>query len=192
MSSAKFYNTFSFLYPIIDLLIGNHKRLLAQHINNLPGNSLLEIGVGNGSHLNLYRTKKITAIDTSTVMSKAAQNRNPNIECLLMDGENLTFSDNTFDSAIFCHVLAVTDNPNRMLSEAYRVVTNRGYIIILNHFTPDNILGYIDRILSPVSKLLKLRSVFKQQDLDLLGLTMVKEISIGRFSYFKLLILQKP
>jgi phosphatidylethanolamine/phosphatidyl-N-methylethanolamine N-methyltransferase len=49
--TAAFYNRFSLLYPLVDVFLQPQKRLMFQEINNLPDGNLLEIGVGNGAHL---------------------------------------------------------------------------------------------------------------------------------------------
>lgn len=192
-SSRKFYNAFSFLYPLIDVFIGAHKKSLISHANALPGLSLLEIGVGNGSSLKLYKNKNITAIDTSEGMLANAKIRNSkDIDFIQMDGENLDFSDAAFDIAVMCHVLAVTSNPDRMLIEAFRVLKPKGYLLILNHFTPDNFIGFIDKGFKPFARLLKFRSEFYFEDLDTSNYTIVNNLKCGTLGYFKLIILQKP
>ncbi|RWW99566.1 class I SAM-dependent methyltransferase [Flavobacterium cerinum] len=192
-SSHKFYNALSFLYPVIDVFIGAHKKRLISHANALPGLNLLEIGVGNGSCLKLYKDKVITAIDSSEGMLAEAKIKNgEGVQFIQMDGEKLDFSDAAFDIAVMCHVLAVTSNPDRMLTEAFRVLKPKGYLLILNHFTPDNFIGFIDRGFKPFARLLKFRSEFYFKDLDTSNYTIVNNLKCGKLGYFKLIILQKP
>ncbi len=67
------YNKFSFLYPLVDIFLKPQKRKLFQEINNLPFGQLLEIGVGNGRHLQLCKTHEIIGIDTSLNMLEIAR-----------------------------------------------------------------------------------------------------------------------
>lgn len=191
-ASHKFYNTFAFLYPVIELLLGNHKKALAEKVNSLSGTTLLEIGVGNGSHLHLYQAKDITAIDTSHAMLDRAKEKAPNAHIYLMDGEALHFDAISFDSVVLCHVLAVTPSADRMLVEAYRVLRPGGYVFILNHFTPHNFIGFADRAFRPLAKLLKFKSKFYLEQLNISKFTIVDVIPCGKLEYFKIVILRKP
>ena len=189
----KFYNRFSVFYPLVDLFLKPQKRKLFQEINKLPFGHVLEIGVGNGKHLHLYKTHKVTGIDTSLQMLEVARKQNNNnIELLQMNGESLSFPDQAFDYVILSHVIAVVDNPEKLLEETYRVLKPGGKIFILNHFTPNNWLRHIDNSFQIVSKILHFNSVFYINKLIAIKkFTLVKEISFGRLSYFKLLIYGK-
>jgi phosphatidylethanolamine/phosphatidyl-N-methylethanolamine N-methyltransferase len=190
MAAEHFYNRFSFFYPLVDLFLKPQKRRLFQEINSLPSGDLLEIGVGNGSHLHLYRLHRITAIDTSLKMLETAKKRQPaNMKLLHMNGENLLFQNQRFDYVILSHVLAVADRPEKLLEEVHRVLKPGGQVFILNHFTPQNWLRHVDRALQAVSKLLHVKSVFYVSQLNALKkFTQVREVNVGKLSYFKLLI----
>ena len=193
-NTGTFYNRISFLYPLINCFIANGKKLLAKEVNALPQGSLLEIGVGEGSHLALYEKHIITGIDISAAMLKKAQRyKKQDTQLLLMDGENLIFTNASFDYVVLSHVLAVSDNPERLLSEAGRVLKPGGRLLILNHFTPDNWLQYADRAFRPFSSLLHFRSVFRLEDIKgIEKFSLQKQVSVGRASYFKLYIVSKP
>jgi phosphatidylethanolamine/phosphatidyl-N-methylethanolamine N-methyltransferase len=191
--TAAFYNHFSFLYPIIDLILEPQKRLLFNEVNNVPEGKLLEIGVGNGTHLTQYKKHKITGIDTSEVMLNIARkNRLENIELIEMSGESLLFDDQLFDYVVLSHVIAVVDDANQLLKEVYRVLKPNGQIFILNHFTPDNWLRHVDQSFRSIAKLLRFKSVFRLQDFPAIGnFTLKREVGVSMASYFKLLIYQK-
>ena len=188
-----FYNKFSFLYPLVDLFLKPQKRKLFQEINKLPPGELLEIGVGNGKHLPLCKTHKITAIDTSARMLETARKqKKENIELLQMNGEDLLFPDKSFDYVILSHVIAVVDNPERLLAETFRVLKPDGKVFILNHFTPRNWLRHIDKSLQVISKIFHFKSLFYIDSLsEIKKFRLLKEISFGQLSYFKLLIYGK-
>ncbi len=188
-----FYNKFSFFYPLADLFLKPQKRKLFQEINKLPPGELLEIGVGNGKHLALCKTHKITAIDTSTSMLEiAGKQKKENVELLQMNGEDLQFPDKSFDYVILSHVIAVADNPERLLAETFRVLRPEGKVFILNHFTPNNWLKYVDKSLQPISKIFHFKSLFYMDSLSAIKkFRLLKEIRFGQLSYFKLLIYRK-
>jgi phosphatidylethanolamine/phosphatidyl-N-methylethanolamine N-methyltransferase len=188
-----FYNKFSFLYPVVDLFLKPQKRKLFHEINNLPFGQLLEIGVGNGNHFQLYKTHNIIGIDTSlTMLEMAEKKKNEHIELLQMNGEMLLFPDEAFDYIILSHVIAVVDDPEKLLEEIYRVLKPDGKIFILNHFTPNNWLKHVDFLSQSVSRIFHFRSVFYINSLTTIKkFTPLKEIGFGPLSYFKLLIYSK-
>lgn len=188
-----FYNHFSFFYPLVDLFLKPQKHKLFQEINKLPPGQLLEIGVGNGSHLKLYKTHQVTGIDTSfSMLDIAKKQKTDNIQLLQMNGEALLFPDQTFDYVILSHVIAVVDHPEKVLEEVDRVLKPNGQLFILNHFTPNNWLRHIDKAFQVVGKAFHFKSVFHINSLKAIKRFMLlKEITFGQFSYFKLLIYKK-
>ena len=188
-----FYNRFSLFYPLVDIFLKPQKRRLFQEINNLPYGQLLEIGVGNGKHLQLYQTHKITGIDTSSSMLKIAEkHKGNNISLLRMNGESLLFPDKSFDYVVLSHVITVVDDPERLLEETYRVLKADGRVFILNHFTQNNWLKYVDQSFQAIAKIFHFRSVFYVDSLAAMkNFRLLKEISFGPVSYFKLVILSK-
>lgn len=192
MSAQTFYNRFSFLYPIIDFFLEPQKQILANEINKLDTGELLEVGVGNGSHLKFYQNHQITGIDISSAMLETAKKSNNNsITLLEMDGENLLFEDQKFDYIVMSHVIAVAQNPDQLLSEASRVLRKNGKLLILNHFTPNNALKYIDHLFTLLSGIFHFKSVFEVKDLPINNFKLEQELTLGKFHYFKLLIYTK-
>jgi phosphatidylethanolamine/phosphatidyl-N-methylethanolamine N-methyltransferase len=192
-SSEKFYDRFYFLYPVIELFLKPQKKHFFQFINNLPSGTLLEVGIGNGSNLKYYNQHNITGIDTSKSMLERAQKHvKQNVQLLHMNGENLSFQNETFDYVVLSHVLAVVTHPERMLDEIHRVLKPHGRIFILNHFTPTNGLQYLDKSFEAIFKLAHVKSVFTAESLHTLKrFTLLRETAAGMFSYFKILIYEK-
>lgn len=189
-----FYDRVAFLYPLINLFLKRQKSLLQQEVNRMPAGALLEIGVGNGSHLHLYRNHTLTGIDISEKMLDFARRAAP-IGTILrqMDAHHLAFEAEQFDYIVLSHVLAVTQDPTQVLREAKRVLKPGGKLIILNHFSPPGILGNVDRWFQPIAARLHFSSTFELKSLKGLELfNLLSNQSIGRFSYYKLLILEKP
>lgn len=188
-----FYNKFSTLYPLVDVFLKPQKRVLFNEVNDLAPGRLLEIGVGNGSHLHWYKKHEVVGIDTSAAMLLLARRRGfNNIELLKMDGSQLLFKNEEFDCVVLSHVIAVVDDAEQLMQEVYRVLKPKGRVLILNHFTPQNWLGYTDKAFHLVSKLLHFRSVFYMEGLDTIKrFDLLKQRDLGFASYFKLLIYQK-
>ncbi len=188
-----FYNKFSFFYPLVDLVLQPQKKTLFRIIHSLPEGQLLEIGAGNGSHFKYYDKHQVTAIDTSAAMlAIARKNRTDKIKVLKMSGEALSFEAATFDYVVLSHVIAVVPNPEQLLAEVLRVLKPGGQLFILNHFTPENCLKYIDRLFSLVSKVFHFRSVFYIDKLEVIKkYLLIKEVHFGPGAYFKLLIYKK-
>lgn len=193
-STATFYNNISFLYPAINYFLKAHRKVLIEEVNSaLPG-KLLEIGVGNGSHLPLYRAHQITGIDISKAMlNKAQRFKGEHTRLLLMNGESLMFPEACFDYVVLCHVLAVAQNPDQLLEQVYKVLKPGGKLFILNHFTPGNWLRYVDWAFQPLSSLLHFRSIFYLHHIKgLQRFSLHKQPDPGKSSYFKLLIFYRP
>jgi phosphatidylethanolamine/phosphatidyl-N-methylethanolamine N-methyltransferase len=109
-----------------------------------------------------------------------------------MNGETLSFLDQVFDYVILFHVLAAVDNPEKLLEETYRVLNPNEKAFKLNHFTAQNWLRYIDTTFHMISRLFYFKSIFYIDSLTtIIKFTLFKEISFGKFSYFKLLMYRK-
>lgn len=188
-----FYNKFSSFYPLVDIFLKAQKKVLLREINILPEGHLLEIGVGNGTHLRKYKKHKIIGIDTSAAMLNIARKQTScNIELVQMDGLCLLYDKAFFDYVVLSHVIAVVDDPEKLMEEVLRVLKPGGRVYILNHFTPNNWLRHVDKAFHAGSKVLHFKSVFHiHQIATLEKFTLLKEISLGAASYFKLLVYQK-
>lgn len=189
-----FYNRISFLYPALNYFLEGQRKVLIEEVNNaLPG-ELLEIGIGNGSHLPLYTSHQITGIDISEAMlSKAQRFQDKNIRLLLMNGEDLSFSEASFDYVVMSHVLAVAKKPDQLLEQVHKVLKPGGKLFILNHFTPDNWLKYFDWAFQPLSSFFHFKSSFYLHNIGgLQQFSLLKQTELGKGSYFKLLIFCKP
>lgn len=192
-ASQKFYDRFTIFYPLIDLFMMRQKRRFFSMVNLYPSGRLLEIGVGNGSHLKYYATHNVIGIDTSErMLASARRYETDNIKLLRMNGEALSFCNEAFDYIILSHVIAVVENPDKMLEEVHRVLRPGGKVFILNHFTPDNWLKYIDRSLVKIGRLFHFSSMFRINSLSNIGkFTLLGSFAASSFSYFKILIYEK-
>ncbi len=193
ITTSQFYNQISVIYPLIDWFLKPQKELLAKEINGLEKGKLLELGVGNGKHLNLFQKHEITGIDISEKMLEIAQsNQEREVNLLKMDAMEMTFPNSHFDYVILSHLVSVVENPTKLIAEACRVLKSNGKIFVLNHFTPKNCLGIIDKLFNPLSKLFHFKSEFYIEDVRVgEKMELVREVEIGSFGYYRLLVFEK-
>ncbi len=106
------------------------------------GKKILEIGCSNGSKLSIFKgDNEGFGVDPS---EKAIQEGNiayPDLELVLGTCDDLDFQDNFFDVVVFgfCLYLVDRDLLFRTLSEADRVLKDKGFLIITDFDTPLNI-----------------------------------------------------
>lgn len=111
-------------------------------VNALSPGRVLEVGVGTGIALPLYRREyRVTGIDLSPDMLSRARKRVAeqnlrNVEALAeMDACALAFDAQSFDIAVAMFVMTVVPDPAAALAEMVRVVKPGGRIVIVNHFS---------------------------------------------------------
>jgi phosphatidylethanolamine/phosphatidyl-N-methylethanolamine N-methyltransferase len=140
------YRLFSGSYDIVFGPVFHPGRKEAVRIaNDRPAQRILEVGVGTGLSLPHFRTdSRVTGIDVSEEMLARARRRAErltHVEGLhVMDAENLEFPDNSFDAVLALYVASVVPNPARFAAEMRRVCIPGGTIVVVNHFTSENLL----------------------------------------------------
>jgi phosphatidylethanolamine/phosphatidyl-N-methylethanolamine N-methyltransferase len=153
-----------------------------------PGNKILEVGVGTGLSLPLYSSEvQVTGIDISPQMLEhakdlvQAQDLKHVTDLQIMDAENMSFADNSFDCVIAMYVATVVPNPQKFVDEVRRVCKPGGQMIFLNHFNdPKTTFGKAARLLTPFSKHLGWRPNFTlEQFLNETNLEVTKKISVN-------------
>jgi phosphatidylethanolamine/phosphatidyl-N-methylethanolamine N-methyltransferase len=127
--------------PIFGLITRRAIRATMARLNALPPGRVLEVGVGTGIALPLYKPgHRVTGIDLSPDMLKLAERRVrekglTNVDAIReMDAANLAFADGSFDVAVAMFVMSVVPDPGRVLDEMQRVVKSGGRIVTVNHF----------------------------------------------------------
>jgi phosphatidylethanolamine/phosphatidyl-N-methylethanolamine N-methyltransferase len=130
--------------PIFGVITNRAIRAAISELNALAAGRVLEVGVGTGIALPLYKAEhRITGIDLSPDMLRRAERRVAggrlaNVEALVeMDAGALAFADGSFDIAAAMFVMSVVPDPQRVLSELIRVVRPGGRIVIVNHFSAE-------------------------------------------------------
>ena len=132
---ANFSNIYRF-YDLINtfLTFGFDKSWRDKAVNNLTGNSVLDLGSGTGAafeHLINYRT---TAIDPDKKMLELNKFENK----IQGSAENLPFRDNSFDNVFCSFVWRNLSDTNKALDEIYRVLRPSGKFVLLDMTRPKN------------------------------------------------------
>jgi phosphatidylethanolamine/phosphatidyl-N-methylethanolamine N-methyltransferase len=128
--------------PVYDLVFGavfERGRHAAIAAAERIGGSILEVGVGTGISLPDYApTNRIFGVDISPAMLRKAQERVDelglrHVEGLtVMDGERLSFPDESFDVVVAQYVITTVPNPEATLDEFARVLKPGGEIVLVS------------------------------------------------------------
>lgn len=149
--------------PVYNLVGSFFRKYREQSINQLalqPGEKVLILGAGTGLDLPFLSDQyRITAIDITPSMvaelKDKAKQLNLAVEATVMDGQKLTFKDNTFDAVILHLIVAVIPDPVKCLQEAARVVKPGGRVTIMDKFVPPGTRpGIFRRLLNPLANFL--------------------------------------
>lgn len=100
---------------------------------------VLEIGFGTGLNLPHYpkAVSALTTVEPNAGMSAIAQKRinaSPiEVNTTLLDGEDLSLADESFDNVVCTWTLCSIPNAKKALSEAYRVLKPGGRFFFIEH-----------------------------------------------------------
>jgi phosphatidylethanolamine/phosphatidyl-N-methylethanolamine N-methyltransferase len=196
------YRLFSGSYDIVFGPVFHPGRKDAVRIaNDRPAQRLLEVGVGTGLSLPHFRTdSRVTGIDVSEEMLARARRRAvrlTHVEGLhVMDAENLEFPDNSFDAVLALYVASVVPNPARFAAEMRRVCIPGGTIVVVNHFTSDNLLvRFMEKRLARVARHVGFHADFPFDTFQRDSRLSIREVRPSNlFGYWKLLrcVNEKP
>lgn len=131
-------------------------RFRARLIAQVNGPRVLEVGVGTGRNLPLYRSDlKIEAIDFSPRMLERARTRPlpANVTLHLMDIQELRFPPGSFDTVVATCVFCSVPDPMRGLCEIRRVLRPDGRALFLEHVRPGsrwlaNLFDWLDPLVA--------------------------------------------
>lgn len=154
------YDRIAWLYdlreePLESRFAGLRRELLS----SLEGD-VLEVGVGTGRNLPHYpRSVRLTAIDSSPKMLARAVSRARKMEMKaalqLMDVEEMSFPDRTFDYVVSTLVFCSVADPVRGLRQIGRVLKRGGEAIMIEHVRSEGkVLGKAMDLLNPLVRLM--------------------------------------
>lgn len=186
--------------PIFGAITASAIRATMREVNALAPGNVLEVGVGTGIALPLYkRDHRITGIDLSPDMLARAEKRVNegrlhNVAVLVeMDAANLIFLDESFDVAVAMFVMTVVPDPVRVLSEMVRVVRPGGRIVVVNHFSArSGPRAAVERWLSRYASSLGWHPEFaKETILGRGGMRLILERRLAPFGLYTLLVFER-
>jgi ubiquinone/menaquinone biosynthesis C-methylase UbiE len=128
-------------------------------LSQVSGN-VLEIGFGTGLNLPHYpeTVEKLTTVDPNPGMNQLAQNRiessDIEVEVQILSGEDLPFSDETFDTVVSTWTLCSIPKIEQALAEIHRVLKSGGKFFFVEHGLSDDpkIQGW-QNFLTPLQKI---------------------------------------
>ena len=173
------------------------QKAIIKKMDCVESDNVLEIGIGTGSSLQYYpKETKVVGIDISPDMLEVAKKRIVkdkihNKHILLMNGERLSFPDNSFDKVVGMYVVSVTQNPQVLVEEMKRVCKNDGDIYIVNHFSTEQDNTFVkmfEKGLMPISKILGWKPYFPFDEFNAYANLDVLEMSkVNLFNYWNII-----
>jgi methyltransferase OMS1 len=115
---------------------------LRESVTSKASGAVLELGVGTGLNLPLYKASAVSSvfgIDVSAGMLEQAQRRvaalpiGKRVQLELGDASALPFDNDRFDTVVDTFSLCVFEKPGGVLAEAKRVLKPGGRLIVLEH-----------------------------------------------------------
>lgn len=151
--------------PIYDLLISKlfrtHRKASIDLLEPQSGEKVLLVGAGTGLDLDFLTRQdlNITAGDITPSMVRKLKHRANKLgihgNFVMMDGQQLSFKDNTFDKIILHLIVAVIPDPVACLQEAERVLRPGGKIVIFDKFiAPGSRPSLLRRLANRVTSIL--------------------------------------
>ena len=173
------------------------QKTLIKKMDCADTDSVLEIGIGTGSSFQYYpKNTNVVGIDISPDMldlakKKIRKDKAINKHILLMNGEQLSFADNTFDKVVGMYVVSVTQNPKKLIEEMKRVCKNDGDIYIVNHFSTEQDNAFVkmfEKGLMPISRVLGWKPYFPFDEFNAYANLDVLEMSkVNLFNYWNII-----
>jgi len=188
--------------PYYDAVFGkalNHGRKeIIKAMNFKDGDQILEVGVGTGISLTNYPSNtKVIGIDISPEMLEKASLRInsqqlAHVSVKLMDAQQMSFPDNSFDQLTIMYVVSVVPDPKKLMDEAKRVCKPDGSIYIVNHFGAQNkVMQFIENRLDKIADKLGWQAAFSlPKFIEENHLKIVSKKGVNIFGYWTMLKVQ--
>lgn len=154
----KIYSLYSHFYDsVFGTLLHPGRRMASELMDIQPGEKILEVGVGTGISLPLYRRDaEVIGIDISRDMIKQAGDKKQrlgyhNVKLCITDASEMAFKDSYFDKVIASHSITVIPKPFETLKEIKRVCKENAEYFFLNYAgIDDNLVAKFEKALSPI------------------------------------------
>ena len=195
-------DSYTLFAPVYDALVGPltataRRRSLAALGEESPAEVLL-VGVGSGLDLPLLPPEpRYAGLDLTPAMLGRAQRKAADLKLAIQlnvgDARCLPYGDTTFDAVVLHLILAVTPHPERVLTEAARVLRAGGRILILDKFLRRDQKAPLRRLISPLLGVLASRTdvVFEAVLAQTPGLTVESDQPAMAGGWFRQILLRK-
>jgi len=189
---APYYDT------VFGKVLDNGRQEMLKRMSFNQGDHILEVGVGTGISLTNYPNHtKVVGIDISPEMLEKAQKRInsqqlSHVTVEVMDAQQMSFPDNSFDQLAIMYVVSVVPNPKKLMDEAKRVCKPNGSIYIVNHFGAQNkAMQFIEAKLDKIADKLGWQAAFLLPEfIENNDLKVISKKSVNLFGYWTLLKVQ--
>lgn len=109
------------------------------------GDKILDLGCGNGASLSYLKEEHEidgTGVDPSEMLLKKCIKKNPQLDCVIGNGEAIPFLDQSFDGVLTECSLSLMDPIEKAVKEIYRVIDRGGYWGISDLYAkkPENLI----------------------------------------------------
>jgi len=153
--TQKRYNRIAGLYDILEAPMEHMFSKWRKELLKDARGKTLEVGIGTGKNISHYPDGvELTGIDFSEKMMERARkraNNHPRVKLLLMDAQNMSFEDNSFDTVVTSCVFCSVPDPLQSLKEIKRVCKTGGKILMLEHVRSDKkAVGKIMDFFNPI------------------------------------------
>ncbi len=149
------YNRIAAFYDVLEVPMEHMFSKWRKALLKEARGKTLEVGIGTGKNIEHYPPGvELTGIDFSEKMLERARRRahnHPRVKLMLMDAEQMSFDDDTFDIVVTSCVFCSVPDPVQGLKEIKRVCKNGGKIMMLEHVrSQKKTVGKIMDFLNPV------------------------------------------
>lgn len=115
-----------------------HKTVLSLLDSDLSGKKMLEVGCGNGdfsNYLSIERNADILGLDFSKESIAIANEKKKKFNAsgsdfMVGDAQNINLPDNSYDIIVSCECLEHIPEPQKMVSEIYRLLKPGGLVVL--------------------------------------------------------------
>jgi phosphatidylethanolamine/phosphatidyl-N-methylethanolamine N-methyltransferase len=130
-------------YDLIARYFKDSRKKSIESLEIKSGDKVLIVGAGTGLDLEFLPLDcEIIATDITPSMIERVKKRskllNHPVQAMVMDGQSLKFSDNSFDAIILHLILAVIPDPGACMKESERVLRLGGQIAVFDKFLRKN------------------------------------------------------
>ena len=149
------YNRIAGLYDILEAPMEHMFTKWRKELLKDASGKTLEVGIGTGKNIEHYPTGvELTGIDFSEKMLERARKKaedHPTVRLFLMDAQNMSFENNSFDTVVTSCVFCSVPDPVQGLKEIKRVCKSGGKILMLEHVRSNKkAAGKIMDFLNPI------------------------------------------